>query len=326
MIHGTEVITRYTRRLALDLATTYLRSSQSQGSIATTLRKMSNTVQFINNLSSNELSQPTHSHSHDGEASHTHGPGEHGHTHEHLDHPGKRGTTSPAAEDLILVQGSSRSATCRTTLRATSKSAASPSVLEGVSVSRVPRRVRRSQSFCNSTKARGVWQDRAHACALQSASSGVQHRSEPCCPCCLLTPSNTTTATVTNDIFTREDQEFLIKNKALPESRILAIETGGCPHAAIREDISANMGALETLQAKYECQLLFVESGGDNLAANYSRELADYIIYVIDVSVHHYWWIRRRSLANVVLLPTGRGQDPAQGWSGYLAIGFAGHQ
>jgi len=91
-------------------------------------------------------------------------------------------------------------------------------------------------------------------------------------------------ATVTNDIFTREDQEFLIKNKALPPSRILAIETGGCPHAAIREDISANMGALETLQAKYECQLLFVESGGDNLAANYSRELADYIIYVIDVS------------------------------------------
>jgi urease accessory protein UreG len=93
------------------------------------------------------------------------------------------------------------------------------------------------------------------------------------------------TATVTNDIFTREDQEFLIKNRALPAERILAIETGGCPHAAIREDISANAGALETLQAKFGCQLLFVESGGDNLAANYSRELADYIIYVIDVSV-----------------------------------------
>lgn len=92
-------------------------------------------------------------------------------------------------------------------------------------------------------------------------------------------------AAVTNDIFTREDQEFLLKNKALPEDRILAIETGGCPHAAIREDISANMGALEQLQAKFNCQLLLVESGGDNLAANYSRELADYIIYVIDVSV-----------------------------------------
>lgn len=90
---------------------------------------------------------------------------------------------------------------------------------------------------------------------------------------------------MTNDIFTREDQEFLIKNRALPASRILAIETGGCPHAAIREDISANMGALETLQATFNCQMLLVESGGDNLAANYSRELADYIIYVIDVSV-----------------------------------------
>jgi len=91
-------------------------------------------------------------------------------------------------------------------------------------------------------------------------------------------------AVVTNDIFTREDQEFLVRNKALPVDRILAIETGGCPHAAIREDISANMGALETLQAKFDCQLLIVESGGDNLAANYSRELADYIIYVIDVA------------------------------------------
>jgi urease accessory protein len=96
-------------------------------------------------------------------------------------------------------------------------------------------------------------------------------------------------ATVTNDIFTREDQEFLIKNRALPYERILAIETGGCPHAAIREDISANMGALETLQAKFGCQLLLVESGGDNLAANYSRELADYIIYVIDVSVRIFF-------------------------------------
>ena len=90
---------------------------------------------------------------------------------------------------------------------------------------------------------------------------------------------------MTNDIFTREDQEFLIKHDALPAERIQAIETGGCPHAAIREDISANIGALETLQAKFNCQLLFVESGGDNLAANYSRELADFIIYVIDVAV-----------------------------------------
>ncbi|RXK41679.1 urease accessory protein UreG [Tremella mesenterica] len=91
-------------------------------------------------------------------------------------------------------------------------------------------------------------------------------------------------AAVTNDIFTREDQEFLIRNEALPAERIRAIETGGCPHAAIREDISANLHALEELQESFGCELLFVESGGDNLAANYSRELADYIIYVIDVS------------------------------------------
>jgi urease accessory protein len=112
-------------------------------------------------------------------------------------------------------------------------------------------------------------------------------------------------AAVTNDIFTREDQEFLIKNRALPVNRILAIETGGCPHAAIREDISANMGALETLQAKFECQLLLVESGGDNLAANYSRELADYIIYVIDVSVS-IKVMRSFQLTGVLCFP-GRG-------------------
>ncbi|TPX35004.1 hypothetical protein SmJEL517_g02510 [Synchytrium microbalum] len=77
-------------------------------------------------------------------------------------------------------------------------------------------------------------------------------------------------AAVTNDIFTQEDAEFLIKNDALPQGRIRAVETGGCPHAAIREDISANLGALEELQAQYHTQLLLIESGGDNLAANYS--------------------------------------------------------
>lgn len=83
---------------------------------------------------------------------------------------------------------------------------------------------------------------------------------------------------MTNDIFTREDQEFLIRNGALSDpGRIRAIETGGCPHAAIREDISANLGALEGLQRDFGCEILFVESGGDNLAANYSRELADYV-------------------------------------------------
>ena len=91
-------------------------------------------------------------------------------------------------------------------------------------------------------------------------------------------------AAVTNDIFTKEDGEFLIRQKALPAERIRAVETGGCPHAAIREDITANLGALEELHAAFNPQMLLIESGGDNLAANYSRELADYIIYVIDVA------------------------------------------
>lgn len=91
-------------------------------------------------------------------------------------------------------------------------------------------------------------------------------------------------AAVTNDIFTREDGEFLDRHEALPSERIRAIETGGCPHAAIREDISANLQACEDLTAKFAPQLVLIESGGDNLAANFSRELADFIIYVIDVA------------------------------------------
>ncbi|RMZ05408.1 hypothetical protein D0860_05976 [Hortaea werneckii] len=91
-------------------------------------------------------------------------------------------------------------------------------------------------------------------------------------------------AAVTNDIFTREDCEFLTRHHALPAERIRAIETGGCPHAAVREDISANLAALQDLHRDFDTQMLLIESGGDNLAANYSRELADFIIYVIDVS------------------------------------------
>ena len=89
---------------------------------------------------------------------------------------------------------------------------------------------------------------------------------------------------VTNDIFTREDAEFLVRHEALPPERIRAVETGGCPHAAIREDISHNLLALEQLMEEVHPELLFVESGGDNLAAQYSRELSDYTIYVIDVA------------------------------------------
>jgi len=89
---------------------------------------------------------------------------------------------------------------------------------------------------------------------------------------------------VTNDIFTREDAEFLTRHEALPTPQIRAVETGGCPHAAIREDISPNLMALEDLMAAVKPELLLVESGGDNLAAQYSRELVDYTIYVIDVA------------------------------------------
>ena len=89
---------------------------------------------------------------------------------------------------------------------------------------------------------------------------------------------------VTNDIFTKEDAEFLMRHDALPAERIRAVETGGCPHTAIRDDISPNLVALDGLMAALHPELLFVESGGDNLAAQFSRDLADYTIYVIDVS------------------------------------------
>ena len=92
-------------------------------------------------------------------------------------------------------------------------------------------------------------------------------------------------AVVTNDIYTREDAEFLIRSEALPEARIMGVETGGCPHTAIREDASMNLAAVEDLQTRFpDLDLIFIESGGDNLAATFSPELADLTIYVIDVS------------------------------------------
>jgi urease accessory protein len=101
---------------------------------------------------------------------------------------------------------------------------------------------------------------------------------------CLKLRDKMNIAAVTNDIFTKEDGEFLTKRHALPAERIRAVETGGCPHTAIREDISSNLLALEELHAKFKPQILFIESGGDNLAACFSRELADYTIQVIDVA------------------------------------------
>jgi urease accessory protein len=91
-------------------------------------------------------------------------------------------------------------------------------------------------------------------------------------------------AAVTNDIFTQEDAEFLTRHEALAPERIRAVETGGCPHAAIREDISGNLLALEELHRRFQPEILLLESGGDNLAACFSRELADYTIQVIDVA------------------------------------------
>jgi urease accessory protein len=92
-------------------------------------------------------------------------------------------------------------------------------------------------------------------------------------------------AVVTNDIYTREDAEFLIRSQALPAERIIGVETGGCPHTAIREDASMNLAAVEDLQARFPyLDLIFIESGGDNLAATFSPELADLTLYVIDVA------------------------------------------
>src|SRR5207253_10192169 len=92
-------------------------------------------------------------------------------------------------------------------------------------------------------------------------------------------------AVVTNDIYTREDAEFLIRQGVLPRERIVGVETGGCPHTAIREDVSMNLAAVEGLVGAFPgLDLVFVESGGDNLAATFSPELADAHIYVIDVA------------------------------------------
>jgi urease accessory protein len=92
-------------------------------------------------------------------------------------------------------------------------------------------------------------------------------------------------AVVTNDIYTREDAEFLIRSEALPPERIRGVETGGCPHTAIREDASMNLAAIDGLMHEFrDLDLIIVESGGDNLAATFSPELSDLTLYVIDVA------------------------------------------
>ena len=92
-------------------------------------------------------------------------------------------------------------------------------------------------------------------------------------------------AVVTNDIYTEEDAQFLVRNEALPAERIIGVETGGCPHTAIREDASINLEAVDRLMHRFpKLDVVFVESGGDNLAATFSPELSDLTLYVIDVA------------------------------------------
>ena len=93
-------------------------------------------------------------------------------------------------------------------------------------------------------------------------------------------------AVITNDIYTKEDAEFMVKNSVLDEDRIIGVETGGCPHTAIREDASMNLAAIDELEERFDNDLdiIFVESGGDNLAATFSPELVDFSIYIIDVA------------------------------------------
>ncbi|MCS5036288.1 urease accessory protein UreG [Staphylococcus aureus] len=90
---------------------------------------------------------------------------------------------------------------------------------------------------------------------------------------------------ITNDIYTKEDEKILVNSGVLPESRIIGVETGGCPHTAIREDASMNFAAIDELLERHDdIELIFIESGGDNLAASFSPELVDFSIYIIDVA------------------------------------------
>ena len=102
---------------------------------------------------------------------------------------------------------------------------------------------------------------------------------------CLRLRDRVDMAVITNDIYTREDAEFLVRRGALPRERVVGVETGGCPHTAIREDASINLAAVAQMQAKFPTlDLVLIESGGDNLAATFSPELADLTLYVIDVA------------------------------------------
>ena len=92
-------------------------------------------------------------------------------------------------------------------------------------------------------------------------------------------------AVITNDIYTKQDAKFMVKNSVLSEDRIMGVETGGCPHTAIREDASMNLAAIDEMKSRFkDLDILFLESGGDNLAATFSPDLVDFSIYIIDVA------------------------------------------
>lgn len=92
-------------------------------------------------------------------------------------------------------------------------------------------------------------------------------------------------AVITNDIYTKEDAKFLVKNSVLSEDKVIGVETGGCPHTAIREDASMNFAAIEEMKSRFnDLDIIFLESGGDNLAATFSPDLVDFSIYIIDVA------------------------------------------
>ena len=96
---------------------------------------------------------------------------------------------------------------------------------------------------------------------------------------------NYSCAVITNDIYTKEDAQFLVKNSILPEDRVIGVETGGCPHTAIREDASMNFAAIDEMKKRFsDLDIIFLESGGDNLAATFSPDLVDFSIYIIDVA------------------------------------------
>ena len=122
-------------------------------------------------------------------------------------------------------------------------------------------------------------------CGSASAARSARARPRSSTGCASTCATATTSRVITNDIYTKEDAEFLTRSGALAPERIIGVETGGCPHTAIREDASINLAAVADICRRFpRLDLIFIESGGDNLAATFSPELADLTIYVIDVS------------------------------------------